>query len=257
MAVMLRFLGQASKQTTQHLAPPALTPKRLAVGGATPRTPKTPANDASPFFGGQSPTFFQSLDELPPPPPQPLAAAATASLKKPTTLGFALPRHVDFGEEELPDSPASVVAEDAPDTLRLKSPAAPEGARDRFFLKSAPPAAGAGGGCADAGPSAEGGAAGSAVGERAPLKVGTLPVLLGRRFPDTAKLDSEPKIKIHAPEAASAHEAFLARQRRIAARPSLPEGTGLRAQVELAQATREAFLSRQRAISGRRLLTRA
>mmetsp|Transcript_81739 Transcript_81739/g.210477 ORF Transcript_81739/g.210477 Transcript_81739/m.210477 type:complete len:234 (-) Transcript_81739:33-734(-) len=72
MAVMMRFL---SRQTANHLAPMAKTPKH--VGGHTPtaKTPKTPASPCHPaFFGGE-------------PPPSPCRGNA----ERPVLLGRSLP----------------------------------------------------------------------------------------------------------------------------------------------------------------------
>uniref|UniRef100_A0A6T1JQB5 Uncharacterized protein n=1 Tax=Alexandrium monilatum TaxID=311494 RepID=A0A6T1JQB5_9DINO len=262
MAVMLRFLGQASKQTTTHLLPPsAMTPKRLAVGGATPRTPKTPANDASPFFPGQcSPrAFFNNSEHELPAPPQP---APPANLMMPVPLGFGLPPQAEPCSEVEPDSPESWVdAKDTPsDSLFLKSAVAEaaEEDRDAFFLKSSPRAAAAGDSSSGTNCSAEGNIPGP--NERTPVKSSGLPVLLGRQRLNSAMLKEESKLKCHAPEAERAREAFLARQMRIAGRRPPPDPTDSHAPVteaDLARATREAFLSRQSTIAGRRLLARA
>jgi len=237
MAVMLRFLGQASKQTTQHLAPPALTPKRLAMGGATPRTPKTPAPDSSPFFAGQRspPAFFHGEQDIAAPPQN-----VAINVIKPGPFGFAASPQVGFGIEVPCGSPRTVVAEADHDPFFLKDGVSPAAASDqttdsKHSAEDTPPA-----GRAAAAPGRE------------------LPVLLGRRRPPSAKLIDEPKFKLRAPEASHAHEAFLARQMRIASRRPPPEGelSVREAEVELAKSTREAFLSRQAAIAGRRLLAR-
>lgn len=240
MAVMLRFLGQASKQTSQHLVPPSVTPRCLAMGGASPRTPKTPAHDSSPFFAGQCspPAFYQSEHELPPLPPQPVAAA----LKTPGPLGgFMLPQ-VDLENDEPSrggdtQRSAGTAQQDTPCAARLLTP---------------PPAA------ADSlGRAGEAGAKSGGQGGRAVRTGGELPVLLGRRHQHSAELNAEPKLKLHAPEAVRAREAYLARQSRIAGRRLPPEGDELQGpalEAELAQATRDAFLSRQTTIARRRLL---